>query len=414
MKTASVPDVLQSLRQKAGERFSTLGWPTTRLEQWKYTNLAPVAKVQWRPAGGGGTVPAGITATMAGRAAAELIFVNGRLVESSGDAGVIVRNLASDPGGAVEEHLGRYADAEGQALVALNTSQFVDGALIEVPANKVVDGFIHLLFIGEGDGVWSHPRNLIVAGRNSEVTIAETYVGTGAYFTNALTEIAAADGAVVDHYRFGNESRDAFHVGALYVNQRRSSSVTSRIVTLGGALVRNEVVGVLAGEGASMVLDGLFVGKGTQHIDNQTTVDHASPHCDSQELYKGVLDEQSRGVFDGKVLVRPDAVKTVSRQENHNLILSESAIIDSKPALEIHNDDVKCNHGSTIGQIAEEPLFYLRSRGLGEDEARNLLVYAFAGEIVDRMKLQPVQEEIRRVLFEQMPARLPERREGRR
>lgn len=414
MKTASVSDVLQPLRQKAGERFSALGWPTTRLEQWKYTNLAPVSKVQWRPAGGGATVPAGITATMAGRAAAELIFVNGRLAESSGDAGVIVRNLASDPGGAVEEHLGKYADSEGQALVALNTSQFVDGALIEIPANKVVDGFIHLLFVGEGDGVWSHPRNLIVAGRNSQVTVVETYVGTGSYFTNALTEIAAADGAVVDHYRFGNESRDAFHVGTLYVNQQRSSSVTSRIVTLGGALVRNEVVGVLAGEGASIVLDGLFVGKGTQHIDNQTTVDHASPHCDSQELYKGVLDDQSRGVFDGKVLVRPDAVKTVSRQENHNLILSESAIIDSKPTLEIHNDDVKCNHGSTIGQIADEPLFYLRSRGLDEDEARNLLVYAFAGEIVDRMKLQPVQEQIRRVLFEQMPARLPERREGRR
>jgi Fe-S cluster assembly protein SufD len=413
MKTASASD-LMALRQKAGERFTALGWPTPRLEHWKYTNLAAVSKVQWRPAAVAGAVPPDVTATLAGRAAVELIFVNGLLAERSGDAGIVVRNLASDPGGAVEEHLGRYADAEEQALVALNTSQFVDGALIEVPENKVVDGFIHLLFIGDGDGIWSHPRNLIVAGRNSQVTVVENYVGNGVYFTNAVTEIVAADGAVVDHYRFGNESRDAFHVGSLYVHQDRSSSVTSRIVTIGGALVRNEVVGVLAGDGASIVLDGLFVGKGTQHIDNQSTVDHAKPHCDSQELYKGVLDEQSRGIFDGKVIVRADAQKTISRQENHNLLLSETAIIDSKPTLEIHNDDVKCNHGSTIGQIAEEPLFYLRSRGLSEEDARSLLVYAFAGEIVDRMKIQPIQEQIRRALFEQMPERLPERREGRR
>ena len=414
MKTASQSDVLQGLRQRAGERFTALGWPTTRLEHWKYTNLAPLAKTQWRPANPSGAVPAGLTASLAGRAAVELIFVNGSLVETSGDAGVVARNLGSDPGPAVEDHLGKYADAETQALVALNTSQFVDGALIEIAPNKVVDGFIHLLFVGEGDGIWSHPRNLIIAGRNSQVAVVETYVGTGSYFTNAVTEIVAGDGAVVDHYRFGNESREAFHVGTLYVHQQRSSSVTSRVVTLGGALVRNEVTSILAGEGASVVLDGLFVGKGAQHIDNQTMVDHASPHCDSQELYKGVLDEQSRGIFDGKIVVRPDAQKTVSRQENHNLLLSETAIIDSKPTLEIHNDDVKCNHGSTIGQIADEPLFYLRSRGLGEDEARSLLIYAFAGEIVDRMKIPAVQEQIRRALFEQMPERLPERREGRR
>jgi Fe-S cluster assembly protein SufD len=412
MKTASASD-LTALRQKAGERFTALGWPTPRLEHWKYTNLAPLSRVQWRPAAATGVVPPSITATLAGRAAVELVFVNGLLAGRSGDAGIVIRNLASDPGGAAEEHLGRYADVE-QALVALNTSQFVDGALIEVPENKVVDGFIHLLFVGDGDGIWSHPRNLIVAGRNSQVTVVENYVGSGAYFTNAVTEIVAADGAVVDHCRFGNESRQAYHIGSVYVHQDRSSSVTSRIVTVGGALVRNEVIGVLGGEGASIVLDGLFAGKGTQHIDNQTTVDHATPHCDSQELYKGVLDEEARGIFDGKIIVRAGAQKTISRQENHNLLLSETAIIDSKPTLEIHNDDVKCNHGSTIGQIAEEPLFYLRSRGLSEEDARSLLIYAFAGEIVDRMKVQPVQEQIRRALFDQMPERLPERREGRR
>ncbi|HEU4520526.1 MAG TPA: Fe-S cluster assembly protein SufD [Thermoanaerobaculia bacterium] len=430
MSSVSVSDTLQSLRLRAGERFTALGWPTPRLEEWKYTNLAPVAKVQWRPASGPVSIPPG-EAMRLGGAAAELVFVNGILAEKNGapvsspapwsrrgvageDTGAstfIATNFTS-AGPAIEEHLGKYADLERQAMVALNTSQFVDGALIDVPAGKVVDGFIHLLFIGHGDGVWSHPRVLIVAGSNSQVTVVETYVGTGAYFTNAVTEIVAGDGAVVDHYRVECESREAFHTGAVYSHQQRSSSFTSRNVAIGGAIVRNDLNAVLAGEGASLVFDGLFVGTGNQHIDNHTTIDHASPHCDSQELYKGVLDEQSRGVFDGRIVVRPDAQKTISRQENHNLLLSETAIIDSKPTLEIHNDDVKCNHGSTIGQIAEEPMFYLRSRGISESDARSLLVYAFAAEIVDRMKLEAVQEHVRRALFRQMPERLPERRES--
>ena len=410
MTTVSITESLQTLRRHAGERFTALGWPTTRLEEWKYTSLAAAAKVQWRPHSGPVAVPPEVTARHAGRAAAELVFVNGILAEMNGD---VVTNLAS-AGAAVEEHLGRYAGAERQAMVALNTSQFVDGALIEIPAGRVVEGFIHLLFIGHGDAIWSHPRNLIIAGANSQVTVVETYVGSGAYLTNAVTEIVAGENAVVDYYRIGCESRDAFHIGSVFSHQQRSSSVTSHSISIGGALVRNEFTGVLAGEGASLVLDGLFVGSGTQHVDNHTTIDHARPHCDSQELYKGILDQQARGVFDGRIVVRPDAQKTVSRQENHNLLLAETAIIDSKPTLEIHNDDVKCNHGSTIGQIEDEPMFYLRSRGLSEDEARSLLIYAFAAEIVDRMKVEPVQEHVRRALFEQMPERLPERREGKR
>src|SRR5205085_9814566 len=178
----------------------------------------------------------------------------------------------------------------------------------------------------------------------------------------------------------------------------------------GSALARLETNVALKGEGASLTLDGLFVLAGRQHVDNQTLIDHARPHCDSMELYKGILDESARGIFDGRIIVRPDAVKTNSRQVNHNLLLSETAIIDSKPTLEIHNDDVKCNHGSTIGQIEQESLFYLRSRGIGEEEARNLLVHAFASEIVDRIKIEPVREQVRRVLFQSMPQRLPERR----
>ena len=188
--------------------------------------------------------------------------------------------------------------------------------------------------------------------------------------------------------------------------------MTSRIVSIGGALVRNEVNVALAGEGAGITLDGLFTMTGNQHVDNHTVIDHLRPHCDSMELYKGILDDSARGIFDGRIIVRPDAVKTNSRQINHNLLLSETAIVDSKPTLEIHNDDVKCNHGSTIGQLDEDAMFYLRARGIGEIDARNLLVYAFASEIVDRIKTDAVREQVRRALFAQMPGRLPEQRES--
>jgi len=392
-----VSAVALDIRERASEAFAKLGWPTPRVEEWRYTNLAPLQRVSWKT--DDDTQPTESDASMAGRAAHEWIFVSGRQV-SGADAY------------ATSQEPGRWADVERNALVALNTMHMQDGARIEIPANEVVDGFLHLLFIGSGDGIWSHPRNLVVVGRNAQVTIVETYVGTGKYFTNAVTEIVAGDGAVVDHYRIECESLEAYHVGNVFIHEERAANVTSRSIVIGAALARSETHVALAGEGASIALDGLFAGTGTQHLDNRTVIDHIKPHCESLELYKGVLDQHARGVFDGRIIVRPDAQKTVSRQENRNLLLSESAIVDSKPTLEIHNDDVKCNHGSTIGQIEQEPLFYLRSRGIGEDEARSLLIYAFASEIVDRMKIEPVREQIRRSLFQLMPERLPERRGG--
>jgi Fe-S cluster assembly protein SufD len=388
-----------TLRDEAAERFATLGWPTPRIEEWRYTNLAPVQKVAWRVDEAQSAVES--PASLADKGATEVVFVNGRLVEDrqsclSGQAGLPV--------------LHSIADWERNAMVALNTANMQDGARIEIPAGTVVDGFIHLLFIGKGDGIWSHPRNVIHVGANAQVSIVETYVGSGSYFTNAVTEIVAGEGAVVDHYRLECESLEAFHVSNVFIRQERGANVTSRSIVIGAAIARSETHVALAGEGASITLDGLFTGTGTQHLDNRTVVDHIKPHCESLELYKGVLDQNSRGIFDGRIIVRPDAQKTVSKQENRNLLLSETAIVDSKPTLEIHNDDVKCNHGSTIGQIQQEPLFYLRSRGIGEDEARNLLVYAFAGEVVDRMKIEPVREQIRRALFRAIPQRLPERR----
>ena len=376
-------------------------WPTPRLEEWRYTNLAPVAAVDWRD-DARSLSTFDTPATLAGRATLELLFVNGRLVRESGE-------LPLPPQ--------RERVAEGRVrapLAVLNAEHTKGGAQITIPPNTIVEGFIHLLFIGDGDGIWSHPRNVIDVGANAQVTIVETYVGDGRYYTNPVTEIVAGDGAVVDHTIVICDSLEAYHTGSLTIRQARASNVTARNISIGGALVRNDVTVILDGEGASLTLDGLFTPAGSQHIDNHTVIDHARPNCTSVELYKGVLDGSGRGIFDGRIIVRPGAQKTSSRQSNYNLLLSETAIVDSKPTLEIHNDDVKCNHGSTIGQLNEEALFYLRARGIGEAEARNLPVLAFASELVDRIKVEPVREQVGRALFRQIPERLPERRETKR
>jgi len=379
-----VTNAIATLREEAAERFAQLGWPTPRIEEWRYTNLSPLLKIDWRA----DDAPTFVNSpeSLAGKAALELVFINGRFAQRTGDTRF---------GEAADVRIG---DWERNRMVALNYANEQDGARIDIPANTVVEGFIHLLFLGRGDGVWSHPRNVITVGSNAQVTIVETYAGSGNYFTNAVTEIDAQDGARVDHYKIQREAREAFHTGNIYIREARAANVTSRSIALGGAIARTETHVTLDGEGASVTLDGLFVGSGHQHLDALTVVDHVKPHCDSTQLYKGVLDQNARGVFDGRIIVRPFAQKTQSRQENRNLLLSETAIVDSKPNLEIHNDDVKCSHGSTIGQIDQEALFYLRSRGIDGDEARQLLVHAFAGEIVDRMKIEPVREQVGRAL----------------
>jgi Fe-S cluster assembly protein SufD len=383
-------------REQAAQRFEQLGWPTTKWEEWRYTNVAPVAKTEWRSATHAGTVP---SANRQPAAIAELVFVNGYLADQRGDIRPL-SEAATDP--AVERHFAKYADYQRHPFTALNTANAQDGAFIFIPDGKIIEGFIHILFVGDGDGVWSHPRNLIVVGRNAQVAVVETYAGSGTYFTNAVTEIVAGEGAVVDHYKLELESLSATHIATVQIHQERSSGVTSHQIALGGGLVRNEVNVALAGEGASLTLDGLFVLSGTQHVDNHTVIDHVKPHCDSLELYKGILDDKARGIFDGRIIVREGAQKTSSRQTNHNLLLSESAIVDSKPTLEILNDDVKCNHGSTIGQLNDEAMFYLRSRGIEEAEARRLLVYAFAAQIVDRMKVDAVKEQVRKAMGEKL------------
>jgi Fe-S cluster assembly protein SufD len=412
MSVATPEHDLATLREQAAQRFAQLGFPTTKWEEWRYTNVAQLAKTQWKAGEPRTSAPPSMAGSSLKAASAEMICVYGEFVHGDvGAVGVQIIPMQQAAGNAaLEKHYARYADYQKHPFTALNTANAQDGALVVVQDGAVVEGFIHLLFIGDGDGIWSHPRNLIVVGRSAQVRVVETYVGSGAYFTNAVTEIVAADGAIIDHYKIECESLEAFHVATTQIHQERSSNVTSRQITIGGALVRNEVNAALAGEGASLTLDGLFVLTGKQHVDNHTIIDHVKPHCDSLELYKGILDENARGIFDGRIIVREGAQKTNSRQYNHNLLLSPTAIVDSKPTLEILNDDVKCNHGSTIGQLNEEALFYLRARGIDEQEARRLLVYAFANEIVDRMKVDAVREQVGRIMFRQVPEQLPERR----
>jgi Fe-S cluster assembly protein SufD len=396
---------LEPFRREAMDRFLALGFPTTRDEEWRYTSVAPLAGASYRPvpAGAPARIPADLSAwTLGEEECCQLVFVNGRVSErlSSFRAlpkGVRFMNLAEaleSERELLEPHLARHASFGKHAFTALNTAFFSEGAFIRVPPRTAVKSLIHVLFIStSGPERWvTHPRTVLLAGAGSEVTLVESYAGQeGAGFTNAVTEIVAAAGSVVNHYRLQRESDEQSHVSNVTIHQERDSSVATHSISLGGGLVRNEVCTILDGEGANCILNGLYVTRGRQHVDNHTTIDHAKPHCTSRELYKGILDDRSTGVFNGRVIVRPDAQKTSAVQTNRNLLLSEEALVNTKPQLEIYADDVKCTHGATIGQLEDDTLFYLRSRGIGEDAARTMLTHAFASELIRAIQITPVQ-----------------------
>jgi Fe-S cluster assembly protein SufD len=387
------------LRRAAIESFARLGFPVTKNEAWKYTNLAPYLKIPYEVAK---PVPAtAVAGRLRGFAFADLgcprfVFVDGRCAPelSSGSAPVwSLREAGAVPG--------RYAAFDGNAMVALNTAFFEDGAYIEIPDGAVLDAPILLLFISTGSGSVSYPRNFIRAGRDSQASIIEGYAGfgEGPYFTNAVTEIAAAEGSVIEHYKLQMEGVQALHFGMLAVEQGAGSSFSSYNVALGSAMARSEISGVLAGEGAECVLNGLYLAGGRQHIDNYTTLDHARPHTTSRETYKGILDGKSQGVFHGRIIVRPQAQKTDAIQRNKNLLLSKDAVINTKPQLEIYANDVRCTHGATVGQVDQDSVFYLRSRGIALEEARRMLMYAFTSEILDRMRVEAVRARLGGALF---------------
>ncbi|MBK5228240.1 MAG: Fe-S cluster assembly protein SufD [Actinobacteria bacterium] len=400
---------LRSIRRSAMARFSELGFPTTHDEDWRFTNVAPIAETPFGLARVGGvefTSRELDRLRVPGFASIRLVFVNGRYepklsrlgpLPAGVKVGSLAHELAADPG-SLDEHLARYADYRNDAFSALNTAFIEDGALVRIPSRTVLEEPIYLLHIsapGTGPTV-THPRNLIVAGDETQATVVEDYVSLDGevHFSNVVTEVVVGENSVLGHYRIERESGQAFHVSTLRVEQGRASAVASHSLLLGGALVRNNVHPVLAGEGSDCLINGLFMGAGQQHLDNYMKVEHASPHCTSRQFYNGILDGRSRGVFHGRIVVHKDAQKTDAKQTNRNLLLSEGAQIDTKPQLEIHADDVKCTHGATIGQVDEDAIFYLRSRGISEASARDLLLEAFAGESLEKMKEEPVRRHL--------------------
>jgi Fe-S cluster assembly protein SufD len=306
----------------------------------------------------------------------------------------------------VRKHLAARAPFADRAFTALNTALWSDGAYIVVPRGVRVELPIHLLFVTTTQGAMIHPRNLIVVGPMAHVTFVETYVSLGAehHLTNAITEMVIEDGATVEHVKLQAESEKAFHTATVEVAQGRASNLTTHSFALGGAIVRNDWNTTLEAEGAECTLNGLYVPRGRQLIDNHTSIDHISPHCSSRELYKGILNGRSRAVFHGKITVRPDAQKTDARQTNKNLVLSDDASINSKPQLEISANDVKCAHGATMGQIDKQSAFYLRSRGIDEANARRLLTYAFAAEMIEKVSHPGLRLHLTGLVAERLPA----------
>ncbi len=412
---------IRPLREAAFARFAELGLPTTQDEEWKYTSLAPLAQVQFEPAAEGklhGPTLEQLDRLAGGPpgdGAVRLVFVDGHHrpelsshAASSGGAfiGSLAAALAERPE-LVERELARHADYQRDALIALNTAFIEDGAFIHLPAGAVLQVPIHLLFVSTAPGkaTVSQPRNLIVAGAGSQATVVETYAGLfdNVYLTNAVTEVVLGEGARLEHTKLQEESARAFHIALIQVTHGRNSRFTSHSVALGAALARNEVRALFAAEGSECTLNGLYMATGKQHLDNRTLIDHQSPRCTSRELYKGVLDGHSRGVFSGRVLVRMDAQKTDARQTNRNLLLSEDALVNTKPQLEIFADDVKCAHGAAVGQLDEDALFYLRSRGLDREATRSLLTYAFASEMVNLIPVGPQRARVRELVISRLP-----------
>ena len=420
------PVWLRQLREDAWQRFHAKGFPTTHDEDWRFTNLAALAKTPFRRLAKDSVAvsAAEIEKFRVADAACQLVFVNGHFAPAISDLANLPKGLeicsllgAIDCGmvgvapdgcasNGIEQHLGRYADARRDVFVALNTALWEDGAYLRIRRGAVIEKPVHLLYVSAGDGaeVMTHPRSLIIAEPASHVSVIEDYVSIGdeAAFSNAVTELVAGQDAVVSHFLVGRENLSAFNVSTLRLEQARSANVSSHSILLGGGLVRNNVHPVLAGEGAECLINGLFVGAGHQHLDNYMMVEHAQPQCGSRQFYNGILDDSAHGVFHGRIVVHKDAQKTDAKQTNRNLLLSDDAQVDTKPQLEIYADDVKCTHGATIGQIDENSLFYLRSRGIDEVSARALLLGAFAAECLDRMKEGPARTHVETLIRRQL------------
>ncbi len=406
---------LRALRQAGRDRFAAVGLPTPAEEGWRFTDVSALGRKPFRratPTDNGVTADDVLERVVPG--ATCRVFVNGHAAPhlSLGPAlpaGVVVTGLAAaleDCPELVAAHLGRYARIEANPFTALNTAHIEDGAFVYVPRGVVVPAPVQLLFVGRAAGAATvaYPRNLVVAEENCQLTLVEHYVGLSPdYFTCVVSELAVAPGAVVDHYKVQAEAPGAVHMATQQLHQGGASAFSSHAIHTGGRLVRNDVNAELMGEGADCILNGLYMVHDRQLVDNHMWVEHVAPHCTSHELYKGILEDHARAVFNGRIKVHPGAQKTDAKQTNRNLILSANAVANSNPQLEIFADDVKCTHGSTVGQLDQEAVFYLRSRGIGLEAAQSILTFAFAEDIVNRIKVPAVRREVEEFLFRRLP-----------
>lgn len=406
------PGWLTDLRQGAVEQFATLGLPHARLESWKYTDVKALAKRDF-------SLPKKVDATelvaekSLGVKGLRLVFIDGLFSPEQSDLGELPKGVnvlpLADNANAAKTVLGQVAAANFSGFTALNLASWQDGVLIDLANNAVLEQPVYLQFVStaQDNAVLIQPRILIKAGVHAQATVIEHYSGAeeAASFSNVVTEVDLADGAQITHYKLQQESAKQYHVASLHVQQQRDSLFTSHNICLGGKLARQDIQVELNAEGAEVYLDGLYLGNNRQHLDNHTLVNHNAPHTNSNEDYKGILNDRSRGVFNGRAVVHKNAQKIEAHQSNANLLLSDKAEIDTKPELEIYADDVKCSHGSTTGQLDESALFALRSRGIDEAMARGLLTLAFANEVIDRIEIPEVHDQIE----EAVAGRLPEK-----
>ena len=408
---------LELVRTSAMDRFEQLGFPSVREEDWKYTNLATLAKEEFVP------VTAGSGKTLAGRyaypetAETHLVVVDGFLREDLstktglGDVVAIdLFNAAEDAryNKIVRKYLARNAGYHNNGLTALNTAFLQSGVFLWIPKNVGLERPLQITFVADAENGASFPRLLVVAEENSSATLIESFVSSngGKYFTNATAEIVLKDGAQLEHYRVQRESNNAYHVSTTSAELGRASRYDTTSINLGGELSRHDVSVVMDHEGAETAVDGLYMVGSDQHTDTHSVIDHKQPHCTSHQLYKGILDGNGRAVFNGKVFVREGAQKTDAQQTNKNLLLSDKARVDTKPQLEIYADDVKCAHGAAVGQIDPEELFYLETRGLGPELGRSLLTYGFAEEVIGKIKIESIRSQLDEIVLQQLHSSL--------
>ena len=401
---------VQERRDAAAAQFEKSGFPNTKMEDWRFTNIAPIVEGKFKPAAGAPKQASALVKGVSIPGSLRLTIVNGEFVAALSDLsslpkGVRIASLrdgARDATAGLEQHLARTFDLAAHPFAALNTSFLDDGVMIAIAKNAVIETAIHIVIVSGGEGkVAAHPRVLVIAGSGSQSRIAQTFVGQEGdeYFNNSVTEVVVEDGANVEFYIDQRESQQAMHVANIQAHVSAKGVFSTHAFATGSRLMRHDIGIALKGEGADCTMNGVYLVDGDRLMDTHTSLDHAMPHCTSHELYKGILAGKGKGVFNGRIIVRQDAQKTDAKQTNRALLLSDDATINSNPQLEIFADDVKCTHGAAVGQLDEEAMFYLQARGLTRVEARDMLLHAFAGEVLQGLKFPELKAQIESKLF---------------